>query len=144
MRMLHRIGAVVASATLAVTGLTLTASPAQAADYDCPSGSDPKALPGAATTPVSPVHSGGRAIELRYNKTTRCAWGRITLGAPGDKIWVDWSRTLGGEHAPWAQKGETQIARGTSKFTDAYNDAGYIMRACGKPVGHDLVCTGWY
>lgn len=144
MRMLHRIGAVVASATLVVAGLTLTASPAQAAEYDCPSGSDPDALPGTATTPVSPVSSGGRAIALRYNKTTRCAWGRITLGAPGDKIWVDWSKTPTGDHAPWTQLDPEQIDTGGSQHTDAFNDAGYVMRACGQPVGHDLVCTGWY
>ncbi|TDV57429.1 DUF2690 domain-containing protein [Actinophytocola oryzae] len=144
MRILRRTGTAIASAILVIAGSTLTASPAYAADYDCPGGSNPNALPGTATTPVSPVHIGGRAIELRYNRTARCAWGRITLGAPGDKIWVDWSRTLTGDHAPWAQLGVTQIATGTSKFTNAYNDAGYVMRACGQPVGYGLVCTGWY
>ena len=145
MRVLQRIGAVVASATLVAAGLTLlTASPAHAADYDCPSGSNPQGVSREITTPVPAVFMGGRAIELRYNSTSRCAWGRITQGAPGDRIWVDWSRTLTNDHAPWAQLGITQINTGGSKFTNAYNDKGYIMRACGQPVGYRLVCTGWY
>ena len=144
MRIFHRIGAVGATAALIASCLTLNASPALAADFDCPSGSNPNSLPGTATTPVDPVYMGGRAIELRYNRSVRCAWGRITSGVVGDKIWVDWSRALTRDHAPWAQLGITQIGSGTSKFTNSFNDAGYVMRACGQPVNHPLVCPGWY
>lgn len=147
MSKLRKMAVAGASAVAVVAALT-TASPAMAqgqrlqADYDCPSGSDPSKFPGTART-VKTNTSGGRTYELRYNSTVRCAWGRVIHGVPGDGIWVDWSRDGGRNRV---QLGGTHIEEGSTKFTNAYNDAGFVMRACGKPStpGYPLVCTDWF
>ncbi|MFI6277764.1 hypothetical protein [Streptomyces sp. NPDC050988] len=57
----------------------------------------------------------GRSVELRYNGTTECAWGRITGGAPGDEIRVDRSADGGATWSPIL--GFTTITSGNDAYT---------------------------
>ena len=83
-----------------------------------------------------------RLIELRYSDYYRCAWGKISNGSPGDRIWVD--RSLDGGKT-WQKKSEVAIAEGRSAYTPMWKDGGVLMRACGKAGNRDEVeCTGWY
>lgn len=85
----------------------------------------------------------GRTVELRYNGTTQCAWGRITGGAPGDEIWVDRSADGGATWSPML--GFTTITSGNDAYTTQWNDAGLVMRACGtNGPGGAIECTGWF
>ncbi|MGI3204031.1 hypothetical protein ACRJ4W_49590 [Streptomyces sp. GLT-R25] len=82
-------------------------------------------------------------MELRYNGTTECAWGRITGGAPGDEIWVDRSADGGATWSPML--GFTTITSGNDAYTTQWNDAGLVMRACGtNGPGGAIACTGWF
>jgi peptidoglycan DL-endopeptidase RipA len=85
----------------------------------------------------------GRTIELRYSDATECAWGRITGGTAGDRVWTDRSTDNG---VTWTAKlGLTTVTSGTDAFTTQWNDSGVVMRACGQPTGRtDVVCTGWF
>lgn len=82
-------------------------------------------------------------IELRYSTSSRCAWGRITAADPGDQVWVDRSSNGG---ASWTGPlGLTKVQSGTDTHTPAYNDAGYVMRACAfNDTTGNIRCTGWY
>lgn len=128
-----------------VTVLQLGAvSPAAAASpWKCPSGSNPSLWDPRYTSTVGTAEVWSRKIELRYHSITRCAWGRISNGSPGDSVWVDWSNN-GGQ--TWKQLGVTKIPQGSRQvYTAAYNDAGYVMRACGKAGNRrEIVCTSWY
>lgn len=85
----------------------------------------------------------GRKIELRYHGSSRCAWGRISNGSPGDEIWVD--RSFNGGQSWQPKLGATQINSGSQKYTVMYNNRGNLMRACGKAGNRPEVrCTGWY
>ncbi|MFI0814291.1 glycosyl hydrolase [Streptomyces sp. NPDC021098] len=119
-------------ATAGLTGALLTAvapAPAQAAE-GCNTN-------GARTVATVSTHS--RGIELRYNGT--CAWGRI-FGSPGDEVWVDRSFDRG---RTWEKLSPTKINTGGSNHTDAFNNKGNLMRACGKASNFpDVVCTRWW
>jgi peptidoglycan DL-endopeptidase RipA len=86
----------------------------------------------------------GRGIELRYHRSSRCAWGRIRNGSPGDEIWTDRSSDGGRNWEP--KLGAARINSGyTQKYTVMFNDAGKLMRACGKAGNRkEVACTGWY
>lgn len=121
--------------TIAAAGLTgamltaVTAAPAQAAE-GCNTNN-------ARTVASASAHS--RGIELRYNGT--CAWGRI-FGSPGDLVWVDRSYDGG---RTWSQLSVTKINTGGSNHTDAFNNKGNLMRACGKAGNYpDVACTIWW
>nr|WP_236058140.1 DUF2690 domain-containing protein [Streptomyces sabulosicollis] len=121
--------------TIATAGLTgamltaVTAAPAQAAE-GCNTNN-------ARTVASASTHS--RGIELRYNGT--CAWGRI-FGSPGDLVWVDRSYDGG---RTWNQLSVTKINTGGSNYTDAFNNKGNLMRACGKASNYpDVACTTWW
>ncbi|ARQ68876.1 glycosyl hydrolase [Streptomyces marincola] len=91
----------------------------------------------ARTVASTSIHS--RGIELRYNGT--CSWGRI-FGSPGDLVWVD--RSFDGGRT-WEQLDPTPINRGGSNYTDAYDNRGNLMRACGKAGNYpDVACTTWW
>ncbi|GAB7037230.1 MULTISPECIES: hypothetical protein [Catenuloplanes] len=144
MRVLRRLGTLAASAAVAATLIVGFPQAAQAAAWTCPAGPDAGVWdPALNRTPVPAVYVWNRKIELRYHTSTRCAWGRISNGVWGDQIWVDWAPTRGAGHT---QLGVDSIPYGgTQDYTTAYNDAGHVMRACGK--AHDRVeiaCTGWY
>lgn len=145
MNLLHRPAAVLASGILFLSIVVGLAQPAQAADpWTCPSGGNPSLWnPALVTTPVQPEPVWGRTVELRYHTSTRCAWGRISNGSSGDSVWVDWSNNGGGS---WRQLSVTRIPSGGSQvYTTAHNDAGYVMRACGKAGNRvEIVCTRWY
>ncbi|MFI9103385.1 DUF2690 domain-containing protein [Streptomyces fildesensis] len=86
------------------------------------------------------AHNGNMIIELRYNAATRCAWGRISRSQLGNQVWVDRSSNGG---ATWTgPMGMTYLRSGTGTYTPAFNDAGYVMRACG--YNGKVICTGWY
>jgi len=145
-RRTHRITQGLAAILLAVASVLVvfpqTAGAAEA--WTCPSGGDPQRWdPGYMSTPVPPVYVWNRKIELRYHSSARCAWGRISTGNPGDSVWVDWSSTGGRD---WKQLSVTRIpSGGTQVYTTAYNDRGYVMRACGKAGDRsEIVCTRWY
>ncbi|GHH85566.1 hypothetical protein GCM10018793_54070 [Streptomyces sulfonofaciens] len=122
-------------ATVAVAGLSaamltaLTPTAAQAAEgctFDNPR-----------TVASTSIRS--RGIELRYNGT--CAWGRI-FGSPGDLVWVDRSFDNG---RTWEQLSVTAINTGGSNHTDAFNNKGNLMRACGKAGNYpEVACTTWW
>jgi len=82
-----------------------------------------------------------RNIELRYHTGTRCAWGKISNGSPGDSVWVDWSANGG---SSWRQLSVTRIASGYRQvYTLAHNHEA-LMRACGKAGNRPEVrCTDW-
>ncbi|GEM_PF-6207023 len=89
----------------------------------------------------------GRKIELRYHSSSRCAWGRISNGSPGDEIWVDRSNNGG---RTWEPKlGAAKISgpifpnkRYTQKYTVMFDNKGRSMRACGKAGNRTKVeCT---
>ncbi|MCQ8828708.1 glycosyl hydrolase [Streptomyces malaysiensis] len=91
----------------------------------------------ARTVANASTHS--RGIELRYNGA--CAWGRI-FGSPGDLVWVD--RSFDGGRT-WEQLSVTKINTGGSNFTDAFNNRGNLMRACGKAGNFpEVACTTWW
>lgn len=120
------------------------ATPASAANpWTCPSGGNPSLWDPRYTSTVGTAKVWWRKIELRYHNGTRCAWGRISNGSRGDSVWVDWSAN-GGQ--TWKQLGVTKIPRGGHEVhTVAYNDARYVMRACGKAGNRpEIACTGWY
>lgn len=85
----------------------------------------------------------GRTIELRYNSTTACAWGRIIGGTIGDEIWVDRSGDGGDNWDPML--GYTTVTSGGDAHTTQWNDNGLVMRACGtNGRGGSIACTNWF
>ncbi|MFI6038535.1 NlpC/P60 family protein [Streptomyces sp. NPDC051315] len=85
----------------------------------------------------------GRTVELRYNSTTACAWGRIIGGTVGDEVWVDRSSDGGDTWDPML--GYTTVTSGGDAYTTQWNDNGLVMRACGtNGKGGSIVCTGWF
>jgi cell wall-associated NlpC family hydrolase len=106
----------------------------------CADGSQPQSA-GARTAKSTTLL--GRTIELRYNDTTACAWGRISGGTVGDEIWVDRSGDGGGT---WeSMLGFTRVDSGGDAFTTQWNDNGPVMRACGSNgPGGQIACTAWY
>ena len=83
----------------------------------------------------------GRVVELRASNKSRCAWGRISSGTPGEEIWTDRKDPSGDGHEGFL--GYTRIDSGTAKFTEAFKNDGKIMRACGSSRGV-IECTGWF
>jgi hypothetical protein len=92
----------------------------------------------------------GRKIELRYHPSSRCAWGRIRNGSPGDEIWVD--RSNDGGHTWEPKLGAAKISgftfpnkRYTEKYTVMFDNKNRLMRACGKAGNRaEIKCTKWY
>ncbi len=83
-----------------------------------------------------------RLIELRANSNDVCAWGRISNGDPSDQVWVD--RSYDGGNT-WQQLSVTTITSGRDAFTEAFNDQGHLMRACGKAGNRsEIACTVWW
>ncbi|MEU1272025.1 glycosyl hydrolase [Streptomyces sp. NPDC005799] len=120
------------------------ATPAAAANWwTCPAGGNPNAWDPRYTSVAGTAGVWWRKIELRYHRGTRCAWGHIANGSPGDAVWVDWSANRG---QTWKQLDVTRIPRGRREtYTVAHNDAGYVMRACGKAGNRaEIACTRWY
>lgn len=87
------------------------------------------------------VMQNGRVIELRASNKSKCAWGRISSGAPGEEIWTDRKDPTANEHE--GPLGHTRIDSGTAKYTKAFKNDGKIMRACGSSQGV-IECTGWF
>ncbi|MCZ4119692.1 DUF2690 domain-containing protein [Streptomyces sp. H39-S7] len=86
------------------------------------------------------AHNGNMIIELRYNAASRCAWGRISRAQVKNQVWVD--RSSNGGSTWTGPMGMKHLESGTGTYTTAFNDAGYVMRACG--YNGRTVCTGWY
>lgn len=106
----------------------------------CGDGTEPNST-GAWTAKSTTVW--GRTVELRYNGTTACAWGRIIGGTVGDEIWVDRSSDGGETWEPML--GYTTVTSGADAYTTQWNDNGLVMRACGtNGKGGTIACTGWY
>ncbi|WP_424640586.1 DUF2690 domain-containing protein [Embleya sp. AB8] len=122
-----------------VTGLGFTAGAAQATSAE---GSAAAACSTSNATSPRRASVEGMNIELRYSTSSRCAWGRITNAVPGDRVWVDHSSDGG---RTWnGPLGMTYVQNGSDTHTPAYNDAGYVMRACGAKADDYFACTGWY
>lgn len=120
------------------------AAPAAAANWwTCPAGGNPNVWDPRYTSVAGTAGVWWRKVELRYHRGTRCAWGHIANGSPGDAVWVDWSANRG---QTWTQLDVTRIPRGRREtYTVAHNDAGYVMRACGKAGNRsEIACTRWY
>ncbi|HEX7308345.1 hypothetical protein [Lentzea sp.] len=83
----------------------------------------------------------GRVVELRASNKSKCAWGRISSGTPGEEIWTDRKDPSADGHEGFL--GYTRIDSGSAKFTDAFKNDGRIMRACGSSQGV-IECTGWF
>ncbi|MFD9706004.1 hypothetical protein [Lentzea sp. NPDC059081] len=83
----------------------------------------------------------GRVVELRASNESKCAWGRISAGTPGEEIWTDRKDPSGDGHEGFL--GYTRIDSGSAKFTEAFKNDGRIMRACGSSQGV-IECTGWF
>ncbi|MFD8383727.1 DUF2690 domain-containing protein [Streptomyces sp. NPDC059679] len=76
----------------------------------------------------------GRTLELRYSRTCRAAWGRISNGVPGDYVSIHSSS--GAQFWAGVRYGST------SAYTGMVNDAGLIAYACTTIGSGD--CTGTY
>lgn len=87
------------------------------------------------------VMQNGRVIELRASNKSKCAWGRISSGQPGEEIWTDRKDPTANEHE--GPLGHTRIDSGTAKYTHAFKNDGRVMRACGSVQGV-VECTGWF
>ncbi|WP_112263746.1 hypothetical protein [Lentzea terrae] len=87
------------------------------------------------------VMQNGRVIELRASNKSKCAWGRISSGAPGEEVWTDRKDPAANEHE--GPLGHTRIDSGTAKYTEAFKNDGKVMRACGSSQGV-VECTGWF
>lgn len=83
----------------------------------------------------------GRVIELRASNASKCAWGRISHGTPGEEIWTDRKEPSANGHEGFL--GYTRIDSGSAKYTDAFKNDGKLMRACGSSQGR-IECTGWF
>ncbi|MFD5824861.1 hypothetical protein [Lentzea sp. NPDC060358] len=83
----------------------------------------------------------GRVVELRASNKTKCAWGRISSGTPGEEVWTDRKDPSADGHEGFL--GYTRIDSGTAKFTEAFKNDGKVMRACGSSKGV-IECTGWF
>ncbi|GLZ34007.1 hypothetical protein Lesp02_61950 [Lentzea sp. NBRC 105346] len=83
----------------------------------------------------------GRVVELRASNKTKCAWGRLSSGTPGEEIWTDRRRPDGSEYEGFL--GYTRIDSGDAKYTDPFSNDGKVMRACGSSHGI-IECTGWF
>ncbi|MFD9458299.1 DUF2690 domain-containing protein [Streptomyces sp. NPDC059985] len=142
MRIKQRVGVLTAGVAM-VAGLGLTGTAAQAAPGSAAGGASAMACStsNAVTKRTGSVDS--IRIELRYSTSSRCAWGRIYNADPGDKLWVDRSSDGGGS---WTgPMGMTTVNSGTDTHTPAYDDAGYVMRACAwNDTSGTTRCTGWY
>jgi hypothetical protein len=83
----------------------------------------------------------GRVVELRASNKSRCAWGRISSGTPGEEIWTDRRDPSSDSHEGFL--GYTRIDSGSAKYTEAFKNDGRVMRACGSSQGV-IECTGWF
>jgi hypothetical protein len=83
----------------------------------------------------------GRVVELRASNKSKCAWGRISHGTPGEEIWTDRKEPSAHRHEGFL--GYTRIDSGTAKYTEAFKNDGKLMRACGSSQGV-IECTGWF
>ena len=104
------VGALFASGGL----IALASSPALAA---CSQSS--------ATTPVSAGVGGGRIVELRYNSSTNCIWGRITQANGGDQVKAQVENVA-------TTATVTVSGSNTSAFSPALNRGSNRSRAWGK------------
>ncbi|MEV6241178.1 hypothetical protein [Lentzea sp. NPDC051838] len=87
------------------------------------------------------VMQNGRVIELRASNKSKCAWGRISAGQPGEEVWTERKDPTANEAE--GPLGHTKIDSGTAKFTQPFKNDGRVMRACGKVQGV-VECTGWF
>ena len=83
----------------------------------------------------------GRVVELRASNVSKCAWGRISHGTPGEEIWTDREEPSAEGHEDFL--GYTRIDSGSAKYTEAFKNDGKLMRACGSSQGV-IECTGWF
>jgi len=110
----------------------------------CHGGADPNTFnPATNIDATAPVYIHSRRIVLRYNRTNRCGWGKITNGSPGDDVWVERSSNRG--RTRHGKLGDERISYGRDVHTTAYYQSKVLMRACGKAGGRpEIVCTSWY
>lgn len=87
------------------------------------------------------VMQNGRVVELRASNKTRCAWGRLSDGKPGEEIWTDRKNLDGSGYQGFL--GHTRIESGTGAHTEAFDNDAKLLRACGSAQGH-IECTGWF
>ncbi|WP_367131279.1 hypothetical protein [Saccharothrix sp. HUAS TT1] len=132
----HLVPRLVAAVALALT----SAAPADAREpgcdylepftpFDVAGGDNP------VTTP------NGRVVELRASNRTRCAWGRLSDGKPGEEIWTDRKNLDGSGYRGFL--GYTRIQSGNGAHTEAFDNDARLMRACGSSEGR-IECTGWF
>ncbi|BBJ43048.1 hypothetical protein SSPO_057660 [Streptomyces antimycoticus] len=109
----------------------------QCAGEDC-TGRDPQAMGcGTAATTTADVTVGTAYVEVRYSKTCRAAWARITRAAPGDVIQIK---------APGARGGAARAQNRAGADGDAYTkmisvDATARTTACATLTGGTRGCT---
>jgi hypothetical protein len=107
----------------------------------------PASQPGAHTqTPQAVTYLYGRTIELRGNTYYTCAWGRISNGSPGDKVWVN-RNGVDLSNYPYTGAGQAYVGSGNNQaYTpEAFNDNGTTMTACGQAWNRaEIACTQPY
>ncbi|WP_329787158.1 hypothetical protein V1227_20165 [Lentzea sp. DG1S-22] len=92
-----------------------------------------------AVVPVTTLN--GRVVELRASNVSKCAWGRISHGTPGEEIWTDREEPPAEGHEGFL--GYTRIDSGSAKYTEAFKNDGKLVRACGSSQSV-IECTGWF
>ncbi|AEM87947.1 helix-turn-helix domain-containing protein [Streptomyces violaceusniger] len=108
------------------------------AGEDC-GGQDPQAMGcGAAATTTADVTVGTAYVEVRYSKTCRAAWARITRAAPGDVIQIKAPGARGGA----ARAQNSSVGADGDAYTKMISvDATARTTACATLVGGTRACT---
>lgn len=91
-------------------------------------------------------------IELRYDRTTQCAWALFS-GQPGNEffyglpVWIDRSLDRGRSMSQ-TFLGRTRAGWSGAAYTGVFDDASpYVVRACADIRVRGRIrpwCTGWY
>ncbi|MFE4674203.1 hypothetical protein [Streptomyces sp. NPDC056723] len=126
----------------------VSVSPATVINHSC----GPRTSPSKVSHPYDFVHTtiGKARIALRNGNrgNTEYYWARITGGAVGNTVWLDWADTESGQKIKsWHLCGPYKIHSGHDNYTLAVN---YVydgvrqrhFRACGHHAGVTR-CTGW-
>ncbi|WP_158840773.1 glycosyl hydrolase [Saccharothrix deserti] len=87
------------------------------------------------------VMANSRVVELRASNRTRCAWGRLSEGKPGEEIWTDRKNLDGSDYQGFL--GHTRIESGNGAHTEAFGNDRRLMRACAS-AERRIECTGWF
>jgi hypothetical protein len=84
----------------------------------------------------------GRTVTLWLNDDTPDQWhAELTNGVPGDKVYLDYTNSVGNEPSGYSTASAT-IGSGSSLVNTSDHDA-HFARACAVVVGNHIDCTQW-